>query len=54
MTPRTGRELPEDLRDYRAPEGDGFQMVPPDVALVLLLVGLVLGYILGAFGRVAS
>ena len=34
--PRTGRELPEDLRDYRAPEGDGFQFVPPDLALVLL------------------
>ena len=33
---RTGRELPEDLRDYRAPEGDGFQFVPPDLALVLL------------------
>ena len=33
---RTGRELPEDLRDYRAPEGDGFQIVPADLALILL------------------
>ena len=38
---RTGRELPEDLRDYRAPEGDGFQLIAADMALMLLaLVGL--------------
>ena len=35
MTPRTGRELPEDLLNL-PPTGDGFQMIAPDLALVLL------------------
>lgn len=38
MTPRTGRELPSDLRDYRAPEGDGFQIIAEDLALAMLAV----------------
>ena len=45
--------LPSDLKDYRAPESDGFQIVPPDLAIALLILGTVLGYVLGALGRVA-
>ena len=33
--PRTGRELPEDLR-HLPPADDGFQIVPADLALILL------------------
>ena len=43
--------LPNDLKDYRA---DSFQMIPPDLAIILLIVGAVIGYVLGAFGRIAS
>jgi hypothetical protein len=42
----------DDLKSYRA--DDGFQLISPDLAIVLLLVGIVIGYVLGAFGRFAS
>lgn len=44
----------DDLRHLPDSERDSFQLIPPDLAIVLLIVGAVLGYILGAFGRVAS
>ena len=38
--------LPNDLKDYRAE--DSFQIIPPDLAVLLLVFGIILGYILGA------
>ena len=40
--------LPDDLKDYSAPD-DPFQLVSPDVAIVFLVLGFVLGYVLGVF-----
>ena len=37
----------DDLKNYRAPEPDGFQIVPLDLAVLLLVCGIILGYILG-------
>ena len=45
--------LPTDLKDFHA-ERDPFQKLDPEVALICLIVGTVIGYVLGAFGRVAS
>lgn len=39
--------LPTDLKNYRSPD-DAFQIVPPDLAVLLLIVGTVLGYVLGS------
>lgn len=46
--------IPEELKNYRAPDLGAFQKIPPDAAIALLIFGTVLGYVLGAFGRVAS
>ena len=43
----------DDLR-HLPKQDDGFQLISPDLAVFLLILGLVLGYVLGAFGRVAS
>ena len=43
----------DDLR-HLPKQDDGFQIVPPDAAVLLLVLGTVIGYVLGAFGRVAS
>lgn len=37
----------DDMKNYRT-EPDGFQIVPPDAAILLLCLGTVLGYVLGA------
>ena len=44
------------LDDFRhlQKHDDGFQFVPSDLAIVMLIVGTVIGYVLGAFGRIAS
>ena len=43
----------DDLRHLKSSE-DGFQIIPADLAIILLIVGVVIGYVLGAFGRIAS
>lgn len=40
--------LPNDLKDYRAPLGI-FQLIPPDRALFLLIVGGFVGYVFARF-----
>lgn len=46
--PRTGRELPDDLRRYKAPSGLGaFQYIQDSLAFLLLL-GLAIGLLIFA------
>ena len=49
---KTGRELPHDLKDFKAPEGDPFQIIPPDLALILL--GMLAIYCLLLFPELIS
>lgn len=37
----------DDLKHYRAEEPDAFQIITPDAAVVLLLVGVILGFFMG-------
>ena len=37
----------DDLRHFHA-DDDAFQRIPPDLAVLLLVFGVILGYILGA------
>ena len=37
----------DDLKSYKADE-DSFAIIPPDLAVLLLVFGIILGYILGA------
>ena len=39
--------LPNDLRHLPHTD-DCFQIIPPDLAVILLVFGIILGYILGA------
>lgn len=40
--------LPQDLKNYRAPQDDdAFNVIPPDLAVVLFLACGFLGYLLG-------
>lgn len=36
----------EELKNFRAPESDAFQRMPPDMAIFLLIVGGFCGYVL--------
>ena len=38
----------DDLRHFKA-DDDGFQLVSPDLAIFLLILGVVIGYVLGAW-----
>ena len=40
----------DDLRHYRAPERDAFQIISPDLAVFLVCAAFVLGYCLAKFG----
>jgi hypothetical protein len=41
--------LPEDLKDYHPDERDSFQLIDPDTAVALLLVGIILGAMMGGW-----
>lgn len=41
--------LPHDLKDFHSENDDPFQLISPDLALVLFLAAGFLGYVLGRF-----
>lgn len=42
-------ELPRDLKHYRPSEDDFFQLISPDLAIVLLIAGGFIGFVFRGF-----